>query len=159
MGKLDHYLQNNVIKYCETLTDKELLDLALFLGGGYYSNEPNPKITKFINDFIGTNDWKEFDELEIKKSRTSYFSNIRRTAGSISELYAFISFQFLTRSRDNKKQDTGRFKKKLSTELEGAIENSFDGDIFYKADAFSNIADVLTKHKLIDLTKYDKDED
>lgn len=155
MDILKEYLQNNVIKYCDKLTQKELLDLALFLGGGFYSKEPNTKILNFINIFIGEKNWNEFYELEIKKTRTTYFSNIKIISSNIAELYEYVSYQSLVRNRDEIIDEIKIFKNKLSKELEDAIANSYDGNTFYKTDGFSNVIDVLSSHNLINLTNYE----
>lgn len=155
MDILKGYLQNNVIKYCDKLSHKELLDLALFLGGGYYSMEPNIKILDFINTFIGEKSWNEFYDLEIKKSRTAYFSNVKIISSNITELYEYVSYQSLIRNRDEIIDEIKIFKNKLSKQLEDAIVNSYDGDTFYKADGFSNVIDVLSSHNLINLSKYE----
>ncbi|HSE99791.1 MAG TPA: hypothetical protein VLA48_02755 [Nitrososphaeraceae archaeon] len=158
---LKQRLQGNVVDYIKDWTDEELCNLTRFFGAEIETRKPSDKEILFIKEFIGEADYAEF--VMLTKSTVKHsFSNIKILNSNINEIYSYLSFQsnqrlaklILTQKKSDIKLNKQKLKiLELKKDLLVAVENSYDGGVFYKVDGWCNVLEVLENHKLIKLTK------
>jgi len=145
-------LIENFNSFVKKLSDKDVLEISLYITTKFDSNPPNNITKEFIDEFIGNDDWAVF----VQDYRTGHNSLFRPfiLVSEINEIRSLIMFEVTLRF--NKLLNKKVVKKvdlipKLKVDLKSAIDNSFEDDIFSKVDGWCNVSDVLVKYKLINL--------
>jgi len=148
----------------------ELVNLYLYIMGTESLDRPPTEMEKeFLAEFCGHDAWAEFIQYRKREQRRKeegkpppYFKHI--PPFDLQTISGILSFEIMklmgTESKElislrkykARKQEE---RKKLKEELKIAINDSYEGDIFYKDDGWCNAADVLVKNKLITLSDDD----
>ncbi len=156
---------DNLNRFIAPLSDVEIWGLNEYLMGGYANTPPTSIQKEFIDEFIGEEGFMRL-HADYKKLELGIEPSFRPFAEieSLNRLRLLISYDINTRFgkllngskpktiAEKKPKD---WNKKLKTELENAIEESYFEGVFDKCDGFCNITDVLIEHKLLKPFKED----
>lgn len=139
---------DNVEKFVEKLTNKELIELCQYLLYNFY-NEPNQVQKDFVDQFFGLNFYKWVQQL---KTPTMFGSQLQ-VESDMSQIRGYLlyhqteRFAKLLKKPAKVESDNAKLKKDLAK----AVEDSYEFGTFDKCDGWCNVSDVLVSHGLLTL--------
>jgi hypothetical protein len=153
-------LIGNFREFVEPLTDLELSELCNYMTLSFNDSPPNKIAEKFIDEMIGIDDYLVYvaDYRRELEGRVVSFRPML-IIEHINNLKKFLMAESSFRFHKHLKKIEGEVKSKeddldkLKLDLKNAIEDSFFDGVFDKCDGWCNVADVLIKHDLINLSE------
>jgi hypothetical protein len=134
----------------------ELTNLCLYLGGMFQHRPPTEMEKEFIGEFMGHDAWATY--VSRSKNPTPLFKHIPpfdlTTILSILNFETMLAVQDKMLNIDKIEKNHEKLKsnrRELKKQLKSAIDNSYYDGIFYKADGWCYVSEVLENNNLIKL--------
>ena len=139
----------NITSFIEGKDFDKLLKLYFYISSKDYLNRPPDNFEKlFIEEFFSNEAWIKYIQSQ-KRVVKSYFKYV--PPFDLGLITSILSFELLKiSSKEIKKAKRGNIKRKpLEEDLEEAINLSYEGEVFYKVEGWSNVYEVLLKYNLV----------
>lgn len=159
-------LIRNFINFVNPLSDFDLAKLQQYMLEQFNDIPPNELQKDFIDKFVGFDGWGQYIQYyrrEILLENSGQPRSLFRPMAVIEDitnlrnmLAVECSSRFFKSLKGNKLDKKPKdWNKKLKSDLNNAVRNSYYEGIFDKIEGWCNIYDVLSYHKLLEPTEED----
>ena len=135
----------NILNFIKDRPLNEIYDLCDYLGGTYMNTPPNEPQKEFIEEFFGHHEWAVY--VNDRKS-TSLFRRMIPPF-DLANIIAILYYETIKLSRKEIEKLNSIDVGKVKTELEDALDNSYEDGVFSKVAGFSNLYEVLVENEFV----------